>query len=68
MPRLLLQVRQARSVAQHTSSLVNAINGQAQEQKDGDIKNRLKAAAQALAEATCKMVEAAKVRRADEKV
>jgi len=58
---LCCQVKQARSVAQATSSLVNAIKGEALEQKDVDMQKRLLGAAQALADATYKMVEAAKV-------
>lgn len=54
-------MRQARSVAQATSSLVNAIKGEALDHTDGDMQKRLLGAAQALADATYRMVEAAKV-------
>lgn len=54
-------MKQARSVAQATSSLVNAIKGEALDHQDGDMQKRLLGAAQALADATYRMVEAAKV-------
>lgn len=46
---------------QATSLLVNAIRGQAESHPDSDVQKRLLAAAKALADATAKMVEAAKV-------
>jgi len=49
-------------VAQASSTLVSAIKGEAMEQTDSDLQKRLLAAAQALADATYKMVDAAKVR------
>ena len=44
-------MKQARSVAQATSSLVNAIKGEALDHQDGDMQKRLLGAAQALADA-----------------
>ena len=41
--------------------LVNTIRGQAESHPDSDVQKRLLAAAKALADATAKMVEAAKV-------
>jgi len=41
--------------------LVNTIRGQAEDHPDTDVQKRLLAAAKALADATAKMVEAAKV-------
>lgn len=49
-------------MAQASSTLVSAIKGEAMEQTDSDLQKRLLAAAQALADATYKMVDAAKVR------
>ena len=54
-------VKQARQLAQATSMLVNTIRGQAESHPDSDVQKRLLAAAKALADATAKMVEAAKV-------
>lgn len=54
-------VKQARQLAQATSMLVNAIKGQAESHPDSDTQKRLLAAAKALADATARMVEAAKV-------
>lgn len=56
-------VKQARQLAQATSNLVNAIREQAESHSDTDTQKRLLAAAKALADATAKMVEAAKVTR-----
>ncbi|KAK3096284.1 hypothetical protein FSP39_025308 [Pinctada imbricata] len=53
-------VKQARSLAQATSMLVNAIRGDAESQSDSDAQKRLLAAAKQLADATARMVEAAK--------
>lgn len=50
-------------VLQATTHLVNAIRGQADSYSDSDIQRRLLAAAKQLADATARMVEAAKVRR-----
>ena len=46
---------------QATSLLISAIKGDAEGQKDSDMQKRLLAAAKALADATAKMMEAAKV-------
>ena len=48
-------------VMQATSMLVSAIRGQAEGQGDTDMQRRLLAAAKQLADATAKLVEAAKV-------
>ncbi|XP_065937051.1 talin-1 isoform X14 [Magallana gigas] len=53
-------VRQARQLAQATSSLVGAIRGEAEGHSDSDMQKRLLAAARQLADATANMVEAAK--------
>uniref|UniRef100_A0A8W8NJ43 Talin-1 n=1 Tax=Magallana gigas TaxID=29159 RepID=A0A8W8NJ43_MAGGI len=53
-------VRQARQLAQATSSLVGAIRGEAERHSDSDMQKRLLAAARQLADATANMVEAAK--------
>ena len=53
-------VRQARILAEATSSLVNAIKLEAEAETDPDARRRLLDAAKALADATSKMVEAAK--------
>ncbi|KAL8568329.1 hypothetical protein ACOMHN_040902 [Nucella lapillus] len=53
-------VRQAKYLAQATSTLVSAIRGQAEDQTDSDMQKRLLAAAKQLADATAKLVEAAK--------
>eukprot|EP00105_Crassostrea_gigas_P007282 XP_011421473.1 PREDICTED: talin-2-like isoform X2 [Crassostrea gigas] len=53
-------VRQARQLAQATSSLVGAIRGEAEGHSDSDMQKRLLAAARLLADATANMVEAAK--------
>nr|XP_034319581.1 talin-1-like [Crassostrea gigas] len=53
-------VRQARQLAQATSSLVGAIRGEAEGHTDSDMQKRLLAAARLLADATANMVEAAK--------
>ena len=47
---------------QATSMLVSAIRGQAEDQGDSEMQKRLLAAAKQLADATAKLVEAAKVR------
>ena len=54
-------VKQARQLAQATSMLVTTIRGQAEDHPDSDVQKRLLAAAKALADATAKLVEAAKV-------
>ena len=46
---------------QATSMLVTTIRGQAESHPDSDVQKRLLAAAKALADATAKLVEAAKV-------
>ncbi|XP_076439084.1 talin-1-like isoform X2 [Babylonia areolata] len=53
-------VKQAKYLAQATSTLVSAIRGQAEDQTDSDMQKRLLAAAKQLADATAKLVEAAK--------
>ncbi|XP_056003983.1 talin-1-like isoform X5 [Ostrea edulis] len=53
-------VKQARQLAQATSSLVGAIRGEAEGHSDSDMQKRLLAAARQLADATANMVEAAK--------
>ncbi|XP_061190931.1 talin-1-like isoform X1 [Saccostrea echinata] len=53
-------VRQARHLAQATSSLVGAIRSEAEGHSDSDMQKRLLAAARQLADATANMVEAAK--------
>uniref|UniRef100_A0A8W8NXB7 Talin-1 n=1 Tax=Magallana gigas TaxID=29159 RepID=A0A8W8NXB7_MAGGI len=53
-------VRQAKQLAQATSSLVGAIRGEAEGHSDSDMQKRLLAAARQLADATANMVEAAK--------
>ena len=54
-------VRQARILAQATSQLVNAIKFQAETHQDTEQQKKLLAAAKLLADATARMVEAAKV-------
>ena len=54
-------VKQARILAQATSQLVNAIKGQAESHPEAETQKRLLAAAKVLADATARMVEAAKV-------
>lgn len=54
-------VKQAKILAQATSSLVNAIKLEADSETDPDARRRLLAAAKNLADATAKLVEAAKV-------
>ena len=54
-------VRQARILAQATSQLVNALKSQAESHPDSEIQKKLLAAAKMLADATARMVEAAKV-------
>ena len=54
-------VKQAKILAEATSSLVNAIKREAQDERDHDARKRLLDAAKALADATSKMVEAAKI-------
>lgn len=54
-------VRQAKILAEATSTLVNAIRREAENETDPDSRHRLLEAAKALADATSKMVEAAKV-------
>ncbi|XP_059140472.1 talin-2-like isoform X4 [Physella acuta] len=53
-------VKQAKQLAQATSTLVSAIRGQAEDHSDSDTQRRLLAAAKQLADATAKLVEAAK--------
>ncbi|KAK6958939.1 talin-1 [Biomphalaria glabrata] len=53
-------VKQAKQLAQATSTLVSAIRGQADDHTDSDTQKRLLAAAKQLADATAKLVEAAK--------
>ena len=53
-------VRQAKILAEATSSLVNAIKLEAEAETDPDARRRLLDAAKSLADATSKMVEAAK--------
>lgn len=55
-------VRQARILAQATSDLVNAIKADAEGETDLENSRKLLSAAKILADATAKMVEAAKVR------
>lgn len=55
-------VRQARILAQATSDLVNAIKMDAEGESDLENSRKLLSAAKLLADATAKMVEAAKVR------
>lgn len=54
-------VRQARVLAQATSDLVNAMRSDAEVEVDVDNSKKLLAAAKLLADATARMVEAAKV-------
>lgn len=54
-------VRQARILAQATSDLVNAIKMDAEGESDLENSRKLLSAAKLLADATAKMVEAAKV-------
>lgn len=54
-------VRQARILAQATSDLVNAIKADAEGESDLENSRKLLSAAKILADATAKMVEAAKV-------
>lgn len=54
-------VRQARILAQATSDLVNAIKADAEGETDLENSRKLLSAAKILADATAKMVEAAKV-------
>lgn len=54
-------VRQARILAKATADLVQSIKGQADDQPDSEVQRRLLNAARILADATTKMVEAAKV-------
>lgn len=54
-------VRQARVLAQATSDLVNAMRSDAEVEIDVDNSKKLLAAAKLLADATARMVEAAKV-------
>ena len=54
-------VRQARILAQATSQLVNALKSQAESHPDSEMQKKLLAAAKMLADATARMVEAAKV-------
>lgn len=56
-------VRQARVLAQATSDLVNAMRSDAEAEVDVDNSKKLLAAAKLLADATARMVEAAKVSR-----
>ncbi|XP_063985728.1 talin-2 isoform X1 [Diachasmimorpha longicaudata] len=53
-------VRQARIVGQATAHLIQSIKDEAERQPDPDLNRRLLAAAKALADATSKMVEAAR--------
>lgn len=54
-------MRQARVLAQATSDLVNAMRSDAEAEVDVDNSKKLLAAAKLLADATARMVEAAKV-------
>lgn len=54
-------VRQARVLAQATSDLVNAMRSDAEAEVDVENSKKLLAAAKLLADATARMVEAAKV-------
>ncbi len=54
-------VRQARVLAQATSDLVNAMRSDAEVEVDVNNSKKLLAAAKLLADATARMVEAAKV-------
>ena len=54
-------VRQAKLLAEATSSLINAIKREAEAETDPDARKKLLDAAKALADATAQMVEAAKV-------
>ncbi|KAK9884059.1 hypothetical protein WA026_004996 [Henosepilachna vigintioctopunctata] len=53
-------VRQARRLGQATAQLIQSIKGEAERLPDSDIQRRLLAAAKTLADATAKMVEAAR--------
>ena len=53
-------VQQAKVIARATSSLVHGIKLEAESQSDGDTQNKLLSAAKQLADATARMVEAAK--------
>ncbi|XP_072378613.1 talin-1 isoform X3 [Diabrotica undecimpunctata] len=53
-------VRQARRLGQATAQLIQSIKGEAEKLPDSDIQRRLLAAAKTLADATAKMVEAAR--------
>lgn len=55
-------MRQARVLAQATSDLVTAMRSDAEAEVDVDNSKKLLAAAKLLADATARMVEAAKVR------
>lgn len=55
-------MRQARVLAQATSDLVNAMRSDAEAEVDVDNSKKLLAAAKLLADATARMVEAAKVK------
>lgn len=59
-------VRQARILAQATSDLVNAIKADTEGETDLENSRKLLSAAKILADATTKMVEAAKVRGVQE--
>lgn len=54
-------VRQAKLLAEATSSLINAIKREAEAETDPDARKKLLDAAKSLADATAFMVEAAKV-------
>ena len=54
-------VRQAKLLAEATSSLINAIKREAEAETDPDARKKLLDAAKSLADATALMVEAAKV-------
>lgn len=53
-------VKQARLLGQATAQLIQSIKGEAEKLPDSDIQRRLLAAAKTLADATARMVEAAR--------
>lgn len=53
-------VKQARRLGQATAQLIQSIKGEAEKLPDSDIQRRLLAAAKTLADATARMVEAAR--------
>lgn len=53
-------VKQARLLGQATAQLIQSIKGEAEKAPDSDLQRRLLAAAKTLADATARMVEAAR--------